>query len=80
MPDEESTILKMFNAGDGLYFGRRINGDVHIIKINEQTSEPEADIVVDADTWVSALTSVAYISDTAATHTQAKELHFGKDD
>ena len=78
MHQEESAILRMFAAGDGLYFGRKGNGDVRILKVDEHTSKPESDVIIEADTWVSAVTSVAKDGDSAHAHMIAKELHLGE--
>lgn len=79
MPEEDSAILRMFSAGNGLYLGRNLNGDVRILKVNEQTHAPEADVIVDADTWVKAMTACAKDADTAETHFKVKELHLGEE-
>ena len=80
MPEEDSTILRMYYAGEGLYFGRLPGGDVRILKINEQTGAPEADFNVPSNKWIAVMAAVAApVADESNIHNTVKGIRDGRE-
>jgi len=77
----------MFHWTDNLYFGRRANGDVRILKLRETPypwpsvdgDYPTAtlDITVPADQWGSIVASVSHAGETAGRWQEAMKFHNG---
>lgn len=57
-----------FHAKDGWTFERTEDGGVHLVS-------PGADVILDADTWCSAVASVTARGDNAATFHEAQTVH-----
>lgn len=85
----------MFHVSKNLFFGRKANGDVRILKFPDDYKTaavpwPDADydgkypdavldIAVKEDGWCSAVASVSRSGETAVSYCDACELHSGKD-
>lgn len=59
----------MFHAKDGWYFGRTNDGSVHIVALGD------VEVVLDTNTWCSAVASVSARGDAPETFQEAQNLH-----
>lgn len=57
-----------FHAKEGWYFERTEDGGVHLVS-------PDADVILDANTWCSAVASVTARGETGPTFNEAQSLH-----
>lgn len=78
----------MFHAHSGLFFGRKANGDVRIIKLSDkgrvgeewpkadgEYPDAELDITLQECSWCSAIASVCRDGETGETYEKAKAFH-----
>jgi len=81
----------MFHYKNNLFFGRREDGNVRVLKIHPDHKFPgfptvngpppvadqwvELDAIIDADGWASIVASVSKQGETGATFRQARDFH-----
>ena len=78
----------MFHYKDNLFFGRRSDGSVRILKFASPPTDwpavmneyPDAmfDAIVDADSWCSVVATVSVFNEQHGTFYAAKNFHDGK--
>ncbi len=79
MPALQPSITNMFHAKDGLFFSRRPNGSVYIIKMADSKTPDGfdfvADVILSESEWASVVSSVSAGGETSARWRQARLFH-----
>lgn len=80
MADHEGLVHEGFHAHSGLFFRRDENGMVHVTDCPPGSTALQCrTIVLDPDTWASAVASVSARGETGDTFTKARRFHDGID-
>ncbi len=80
MSEHPGLVHEGFHSHDGLYFKRDADGRVHVTHCPPGATALQCrTVVLDPDTWASAVASVGQRGETADTFAKARQFHDGVD-